>query len=240
MSFLRHVGKINDKKVAILFREVPDEPHMCLVTYTELLNRHLHDPMMACIESQIGQGSQHLADALNRSYTKDGKIILQVLHTEGLIKKVQTETVIVTPNPSTKIKLSELNTILDEMEQGEKAVERLRELDESRGLQDPADVARRLRGEKKKAEESLASPPQRGLQAQDGALGDSFLANNLLQQAHRMEVEAKGLLAESARLQKEANEMLGIPVETQTTQPSIQAPTAKKRGRPAKAKATIQ
>jgi hypothetical protein len=237
MSFLRHVGKIGDKKVAILFREVPNEPHMCLVVYTELLNRHIHDPMMACIESQIGQSATNLADALNRSYTKDGKIILQVLHAEGLIKRVQTELVMVTPNPSTKIKLSELNKILDEMEQGEKAVERLKELDASRGLQDPADVARRLRGDAT-LNEAVQQTPPRGLQAQDGALGDSVLANNLIQQARRMEAEAKGLLAESARLQKEASEMLGIPLETQTT-PSIQAPTAKKRGRPAKAKATI-
>ena len=232
MSFLRHVGKIGDKKVAILFREVPEEPHMCLVAYTETLNRHVHDPMMACIESQVGQGAQNLADALNRTYTQDGKIILQVLHAEGLIKRVQTELVMVTPNPATKIKLSELNQILDEMEQGEKAVERLKELDESRGLQDPADVARRIRDTKQAVED--AKQVQRGLQAAEGALGDSTIANNLLQQAQRMAAEAKGLLAESARLEKEANEMLGIPVATQAT---IQAP--KKRGRPAKAKVTV-
>lgn len=231
MSFLRHVGKIGDKKVAILFREVPEEPHMCLVTYTETLNRHIHDPMMAAIESQIGQGSQHLADALNRSYTKDGKIILQVLHSQGLIKRVQADLVMVTPNSSTKIKLSELNQILDEMEQGEKAVERLKELDDSRGIQDPADVARRLRNNQAAAAE--AREVQRGIQAAEGALGDTFLANNLLQQSQRMEAEAKGLLAESARLQKEANEMLGISTGTQAT---IEAP--KKRGRPAKAKVT--
>ncbi len=240
MSFIRHVGKMGDRKVAILFREVPGESHMCLVAYTETLNQHIHDPMMACIESDIGQNSENLADALNRTYTKDGKIILQVLHAEGLIKKVQTQQVVVTPSPSTKIKLDELNKILDEMQQGEKAVERLRELDASRGLQDPADVARRLRGDKELQETGQAQrqAPQ-NIPNVDGVLGDSFLANNLLQQARKMEMEAKGLLAESARLQKEANEMLGIPVETQTTQPSIQAPTAKKRGRPAKAKATI-
>ena len=88
MSFLRHVGKIGDRKIAIVFREVPNEPHMCLVTYTEILNAHIHDGLMRCIESDIGQNSENLADALNRSYTKDGKIILQVLHSEGLIKKV--------------------------------------------------------------------------------------------------------------------------------------------------------
>lgn len=229
MSFLRHVGKIGDRKVAILFREVPNEPHMALVTYTETLNKHIHDPMMACIESQIGQSATNLADALNRSYTKDGKIILQVLHAEGLIKRVQAEMVMVTPNPSTKIKLSELNQILDEMEQGEKAVERLRELDASRGIQDPADVARRLRGEK------TTEPAPRGIPNADGVMGDTVLANNLRSQAARMEAEAKGLLAESARLQQEANDMLGVSSQTTT---AIDAPVKKSRGRPKKVTAT--
>jgi hypothetical protein len=230
MSFLRHIGKIGDRKVAIVFREIPGEPHMALVTYTESLNRHLHDPMMACIESDIGQNSQNLADALNRTHTQDGKYILQVLHAEGLLKKVQSSQVIVTPNSNTKIKLDELNKILTEMEQGENAVKKLAELDKSRGIQDPAEVARKMRAEK-------TAPPV-NVSAADGILGDSVLANNLLAQAQRMSAEAKGLLAESARLEQQANEMLGIPVATQTTEP-----VKRGRGRPAgaksKAKATV-
>lgn len=233
MSFLRHIGKIGDRKVAIIFREVPGEPHMALVTYTESLNRHIHDPMMQCIESDIGQNSQNLADALNRTHTQDGKYILQVLHAEGLLKKVQTSQVIVTPNNNTKIKLDELNKILTEMEQGESAVKRLQELDASRGLQDPADVARRMKADK--------TPPPTNIPSADGVMGDSALANNLLNQARRMEAEAKGLLAESARLQNEANAMLGIPTTTQTT--ATDAPIKRGRGRPAgsksKAKATV-
>ncbi len=94
MAFLRHVGKHGDRKVAVVFREVPGEPHMCLVVYTELLNRTVHDPLVKCIESEIGQNSKNLADALNRSYTTDGLIILQKLHAEGQLKKVQTELVV--------------------------------------------------------------------------------------------------------------------------------------------------
>ena len=221
MSFLRHVGKIGDRKVAIIFREVPGEPHMCLVTYTETLNRHIHDPMMKCIESSIGQSSENLADALNRTHTQDGKFILQVLHSEGLIKKVQTSQVIVTPNNTTRIKLEELNQILNEMQQGENAIRRLAELDASRGIHpgDPAEVARMMRN---------TPIPQA-----DGVLGDNALANNLIQQAQKMAAEAKGLLAESARLEQQANEMLGIPTATQTT---AAAPVKRGRGRPAKAK----
>jgi predicted transcriptional regulator len=203
---------------------------MCLVTYTELLNRHIHDPMMQCIESAIGQASANLADALNRTHTADGKYILQVLHAEGLIKKVQTEQIVMTPNSSTKIKLNELNKILDEMEQGEAAVKKLAELDESLGLQTPAEVARRMRNE----ESTLPNKPPVGVKESEGILGDSALANNLLSQAQRMAAEARGLLAESARLEQQANEMLGIPVATQTTQTT--EPVKRGRGRPAKAK----
>lgn len=216
MSFLRHVGKIGDRKVAIIFREVPNEPHMCLVTYTETLNRHMHDPMMKCIESDIGQNSSNLADALNRSYTIDGKFMLQTLHQEGLLKKVQTSQVIVTPNSQTSIRLDELNKILDEMELGEAAVKRLAEIDSSLGIQDPAQVARKLR------------PPP--VDAAGDVLNDSILANQRLQQAQRMESEARGLLAESQRLMEEAKAMdptLGQPI----------VPLPKKRGRPAKATA---
>ena len=122
MAFLRHVGKHGDRKVAVVFREIPGETHMCLVTYTELLNQNIHDPMIKCIESDIGQNSENLADALNRTYTKDGHIILQKLHAEGMLKKINTELVVMTPAPNIRIKLKELNTILDEMKQGESAV----------------------------------------------------------------------------------------------------------------------
>ena len=109
MSFTRHVGMHGDRKVAVVFREVPGEEHMCLVAFTEVLNQHIHDPLIACIESDIGQNSESLADALNRTYTKDGRPILQTLHNEGQLKKVNTEQIIMTPQPNTRIKLSELN-----------------------------------------------------------------------------------------------------------------------------------
>jgi hypothetical protein len=219
MSFLRHVGKVGDRKVAVVFRQLPGEDHMCLVTYTETLNMHVHDPMMKCIESEVGQGAPNLADGLNRTYTKDGRIILQVLHSEGLLKKVQTSQVMMTPNSNTKIRLDELNKILNEMERGEEAVKRLADIDKSRGIQDPGEVARRMRGDR--------LPPI--VAAPDGVIGDTTLASNLRQQATKMSNEAKGLLAEADRLLKEANQLEG-PAVTETSA------VVKKRGRPAKAK----
>ena len=224
MNFLRHVGKHGDRKVAVVFREVPGEPHMCLVTYTELLNQNIHDPMMRCIESDIGQHSENLADALNRTHTKDGRMILQVLHGEGQLKKVNTELIVMTPQPNVRIKLNELNKILDEMKQGEDAVKRLAEIDSSMGLQNPADVARRLRGEPKEAPVMSST---------GDALSDSGIAQKLREQADRMSREAKGLMAEADRLLKEASDM--DPVKP--TMEAVSNAQPKTRGRKAKATA---
>jgi len=200
MSFLRHVGKHGDRKVAVIFREVPGEPHMCLVTYTEILNQHIHDPMMKCIESDIGQNSQDLADALNRTFTRDGRPILQVLHMEGQLKKVNTELIVMTPQPNVKIKLNELNKILDEMQQGEEAVRKLAEMDKSLGLQNPQDVVRRMRGPQN-------TPAAQPVSSTGDALGDGQLANSLRQQAEKMSREAQGLMTEATRLLQEAASM---------------------------------
>jgi hypothetical protein len=221
MSFLRHVGKQGDRKVAIIFREIPGEPHMCLVTFTETLNQHIHDPLIRCIESDIGQSSESLADALNRTLGLDGRPILQVLHAEGLLKKVQTENIVVTPNPQTKIKLSELNKILTEMKQGEDAVKRMADLDQSRGLQTPSDVARRMR--EQGTRDARTNEPV--VATSSDVLGDQVLANNFRQQAAKMDAEARGLLAESARLLKEAAAM--DPVKAVPEAPKKRAYTKK-------------
>jgi hypothetical protein len=191
MSFLRHVGKMGDRKVAIVFREIPGEPHMGLVVNTETLHAQLHDALIRSIESDIGQASEHLADALNRSYTQDGKIILQVLHKEGMLKKVQTAQVLVTPNPSTTIRLDELNKILNDMKQGEDAVRKMADMDQSAGMRTPAEVARKMR-------DPIVS---------NDVLDDMVLAKQRIEQAEKMEREAKGLLAESQRLRDEAVQM---------------------------------
>ena len=232
MSFLRHIGKHGDRKVAIVFREVPGEPHMCLVVYTELLNQNMHDPIIKCIESDIGQNSEHLADAFNRTHTRDGHIILQKLHAEGMLKKVQTELIVMTPAPNTKIKLSELNQILDEMKMGEEAVKKLAEMDKQLGMQDPVQVAKRMRGDRDAYTPETIPQAPTGLQGSNDALGDASLANNLRQQAEKMSREANGLLAEVKRLLEQAETLApSAPVISGAT---IDAPVKKSRGRPKK------
>ena len=227
--FLKHVGMHGDRKVAVVFRQLPGEEHMCLVVYTQLLNQNIHDPLVATIESDIGQSSKDLADALNRTHTRDGKIILQVLHSEGMLKKVNTEFIMMTPAPKQHIRLNELNKLLNEMEMGEAAVRRLAEIDASKGLQDPADIAKRMRGEQPAADRMFG--------AQD-TLGDNELANNLRQQAARMSSEAKGLLAEADRLMKEAASMEGITMHESAPKKTTAAKKATKATKSTTAKRT--
>lgn len=252
-KIIRHVGKHGDKKVAVVFREVPNETHMCLLVYTELLNRNIHDPLMQCIESDLGQQSDSLADALNRSYTQDGRPILGILHTEGMLKKVRTELVVMTPAPGVQIKLNELNEILDKMAQGEEAIREMQELDKQTGLQSPAAVAKHMSNLPKRkpgdpvpgidvpltpgSQASVQAPPV----GNSASLGDIEIANNLRQQAEKMAREGRGLLAESDRLMREAAQLSGSPAVPETSMsvsPAVvtEAVKPKTRGRVKKAK----
>jgi len=137
MAFMKHVGKHGDRKVCVLYRQVPNEEHMCLVIYPETLHAHWQDAVQKVLESDAGQASEEFADALHRSYLPDGRPILETLHVERMIKKIRTADVLVTPTGQAKIRLDELNKMLNEMKQGEDAVRRLAESDASRGLVDP-------------------------------------------------------------------------------------------------------
>lgn len=196
---MKHVGRHGDKKILILWRTVPDEDHMCLVTYSDKMPSFYHDAVMKVLESGQGQDAAHLADALHRNLLPDGRNILNTLHKEGLIKKVQTNQVIVTPDPKNSVRLDELNKILQEMSLGEDAVRRMAELDAQAGRKDP----------KKSAALNTSTRTA-------DALSDSNLANNLKQQAERMAAEARGLLAESERLMQQAGEMSESAVSSLT------------------------
>ena len=230
MSFLKHVGKHADRKVAILFRQVPNEDHMCLVIYPEVLPAPWHDAIMKVLESDVGQQAEQLADALHRSLLPDGRVILETLHLEKMIKKVRTGDVLVTPRPGSSIRLDELNVMLNEMKQGEDAIKRMAENDAARGMVAP-EVKRSAEAEFK-ARQSGQLPPVQA--SADGALDDRALAANMLAQAQRMEAEAKGLIAEAARMKKDAERMSPNVVASKTAP----TPTADKpkRGRPAKSK----
>ncbi len=232
MNFIRHIGKHGDRKVAILYRQVPGEDHMCLIIQPDVLPAHWHDAIMKVLESDIGQQANELAEALHRNLLPDGRNILETLHYEKMIKKVRTSDVIVTPRPNATIRLDELNTMLNEMEKGSEAVKKMAQNDASRGLVD-APTKRAAEAEFKRSQAEKAAAPK--MQADPNvALSDRDLASNMLAQAERMEVEAKGMISEAARMKKEAEKL--FPNVTVTASAGAQSA---KRGRPAKNKTAV-
>jgi hypothetical protein len=239
---LKHIGRHGDRKVAILWREVPNEDHMCLVVYPEVMPTHIHDSIMQTLESTEGQAATQLADACHRRLLPDGRPQLEALHREGMIKKIPTNQVIVTPTAQSSVKLDEMNRIIKEMEQGADAVKRLQEIDRSTGFVDPAQK-RKAEAEYKRERERQAqdtrtpyvAPP---LASPDGALDDKTLATNMLAQAKRMEIEAKSMINEAARMKKDAQRMYpGVKNGPEiVAAPPVAAPAAPKKGRPSKAK----
>jgi hypothetical protein len=225
---LKHIGRHGDRKVAILFREVPGEEHMCLVVYPETLPTHIHNSIMSTIESAPGQAAATLAEVMQRNLLPDGRPQLSALHQEGMIKKVPASQVIVTPTPTSSVKLDEMNQIIREMETGESALKRLQELDASTGIVDPT-VKRKAEAEFKRSQERAQQPTTPPLVSNtDGVLDDKTLAANMLSQAQRMEQEGQNLIKEAARMKKEAQGMFPGVVPAAATET---APTPKTRSR---------
>jgi len=207
---IKHIGKHGDRKVAIVFREVPGEEHMALVIYPDVLQVSMHDAIMKVIESPVGQEAENLGDALFRSLLPDGRPMLQTLHAEGMIKKVQAKQVVVTPNASSHVNLDEMNGIIRKMKMGEQAIKEMADIDANRGITGKA----RRRDDFGREVGAPVDGIRAGSAAVAGsdaarALDDAQLARDRLAQAQRMETEARGLLAESARLKAEAEAMAG-------------------------------
>jgi hypothetical protein len=235
MAFIKHVGKHGDRKVCIMFRQVPGEEHMALIIYPETLPAHWQDSIQKALESDVAQQSEDLADALHRSYLPDGRPILETLHQERMIKKVRTGDIIVTPNVNSKIRLDELNKMLNEMKLGEEAIKKMAQNDASRGMVAP-EVKRKAEAEFKASQAQKQNAPAFQAPAQ-GALSDRDIAANMLAQAKKMEVEAKQLIAEASRMKKDAQRMDPRVVAKEAPAPAPAAEATSKRGRPAKTKA---
>ena len=209
---IKHVGKHNNKRIVVLWRQVPNETHMALVSYSDTLPRMIHDELMRVLESPVGQNSKDLSDVLFRTVMADGRNALEVLHKEGFIKKIPTSQVLITPTAKSTVRLDELNDILDEMEKGEEAVKRLADLDKQSGLQtkkrrDGREVGMPPNNSSLSRTNVDVTPSDSAAAYLKGVLTDGDLAEQRMSQAEKMKEQAKQLLAEAQRLETEANEL---------------------------------
>jgi len=211
---IKHVGRQGDKKVVVVFREVPEEEHMALVVYPDQLQQTLHDDLMNAIQSVKGQEAKDLGNALHGIVGTNGQTILNTIHSERFMKKVRTQDIIMVPAPNNPgVRLDELNKIIRDLDTGSEAAGKLAELDANAGLADP----------QKKAAGVAASAAAMG---NTGVLSDEAIAQNLVQQAEQMRAQMATLEAEASRLMEEA----------QSLNPSLK-PKAKRGRKPAKASA---
>ena len=112
---IKHVGRHNDQKVVIVFKTLPNDSNHALVVYSDTLPTFIHDGMMSVLESKNGQAANELANELDKHTLGDGRNILQALHTDGYLTKVETRHVVVEANSKSGVRLDELNKMLGEM-----------------------------------------------------------------------------------------------------------------------------
>jgi len=112
---IKHVGRHNEQKVSIVFKTLPNAPNHALVVYSDTLPSFLHDGLMSVLESKNGQAANELAEELDKHTTADGRNILQALHADGYLTKVETRHVVVEANKKSGVRLDELNKMLGEM-----------------------------------------------------------------------------------------------------------------------------
>jgi len=198
---IKHVGKHNQKRVAIVYRTVPDEDHMALVAYADSMPSMVHDEVMKVIESEIGQNAKELADALFRTTLADGTNCLTTLHKGGWLKKVPCNQVIVTPTAKSTCRLDELNNLLKKIEEGGDAAAALANIDANRGMKGVLQEGRELG-------QPAIDPTRTTADSVGGdVLTDDILSQQRLDQANKMEADAKSLLAEAKRLKQEATQL---------------------------------
>lgn len=111
---MKHVGKMsnNGAKVVVAYRTLPGDSGSALVIGTSSLSDSWHDALINLVQEISGQQANELADLLAVRKFPDGQNMLSALHKRGLLKKVPTAGVIMTPNSTTSIPLNELNEII--------------------------------------------------------------------------------------------------------------------------------
>lgn len=138
MSFFKHVGTVNSKKVIIVQRQLSgDDAHMAVVIYSGIMPSKYHDDVMKLLESAEGQAAFEFRDILERRMMADGQNMLQALSHENYLKRVPASNVMVTPNSKSSIRLDELTKLLNQVGKGDEAIKQLERMENQQGYSDP-------------------------------------------------------------------------------------------------------
>ena len=189
----KHVGKIvnTGEKVAVVFRTVPGESNMALVLPTSTLKDEMHNSLMELIDSAQGQQANELGEIMFTRSFPNGLNMLTAVQSQGRLKKVATDTVMMTPTPVNEIKLSELNVLIAE--------QRNVSVDELYTFVSGAPKAGQQAAEVPAPAPNMAAMDE-AIPTNDGVLSDEDLARSYRSQADAMYKEAKRLREEAEKL----------------------------------------
>lgn len=197
---LKHVGQLinTQRRVVVVFREIPDEPNSALVIDTDALVDWMHQDIMNAVESPGAQAAKNFYEYANRAMFTDGSNMLQALHKRGLLNKVSTDNVMMTPDRQNKIRLDELNNIIREQSGNAPVVK-------------PDDTQMEMAN---KQVEQPAQAPTAPQAAQDGVISDADIAKGMLAQAEQFEAEAKTLREQALEMAPELKPKRGRKAKT--------------------------
>jgi hypothetical protein len=181
---IKHVGVLTNtgKKVVVVFRELPDDPSNCLVVDVDACPDWMHDDIINAVEEPGSQNTANFYEYAERKYMADGTNMLQTLHSKGMLQKVATDNVKMTPNNSDSVGLTELNALVRENNAGAPVV-----------AEPLGDSPVRKDTTIRNVVEDIAQGPA----GTKEGLDDTAIAKNLLAQAKGFEVEAKNLKAQA-------------------------------------------
>jgi hypothetical protein len=116
MKTLKHIGKMKNtgEKVLVIFRTLPGESNMALVLATSTLPDIYHDALIQLVESEQAQDANEFGEIMFIRRFPDGRSMLSAMQQDNRLKKVATDTVIMTPTLSASIPLDQLNVIIAE------------------------------------------------------------------------------------------------------------------------------
>lgn len=192
LANIKHVGQLvnTQKRVVVVFRELPDEPNTCLVVDTDSLVDWMHDNVITAVESPGAQACANFYEYAERTVFTDGSNMLQTLHKRNLLQPVPTANVVMTPNNSVQLPLDELNAIIREQTDGAPVVA-------------PPTDQLGMAGQEQETLTESAAPEVPTIANPDPAaveVNDVDLAQTMIAQADQFMAEAERLRAEAYEL----------------------------------------
>jgi len=225
---LKHIGRLQNSgsKILVVFRTLPGESDHALVLPVSNLSPQDHDTIMSLIDTPQAQDAFELGEIMFMRTFSDGRKMLQAAQADNLLVKIPTDQVIMTPNTSDEIVLSQLNVLI--AEQKNCAVDDLYTFVSGAAKVQDAVTVKDL-GEPSVPE--YQDPVAPAASAND-VLSDADIAKNYRSQAD-------ALFKEASALRKQAEELDPKPKRATAKKAAPKAKTTRAKAKPKTAKAEV-